>query len=80
MWTLQMKSEKSPKKLQNIQIGVFVAQICRIAQICKVAPPVLEWVADYMLHCPLIKINVYDVNETREGHSFPGFVCIWSTV
>lgn len=74
MWTLQMKSEKSPKKLQNIQIGVFVAQIC------KVAPPVLEWVADYMLHCPLIKINVYDVNETREGHSFPGFVCIWSTV
>lgn len=75
-----MKSEKSPKKLQNIQIGVFVAQICRIAQICKVAQPVLEWVADYMLHCPLIKINVYDVNETREGHSFPGFVCIWSTV
>lgn len=68
-----MKSEKSPKKLQNIQIGVFVAQICRI-------PPVLEWIADYMLHCPLIKINVYDVNETREGHSFPGFVCIWSTV
>ena len=69
-----MRSEKSPKKLQNIQIDVSVAQICHFAQICSVVPSELEWAVDYMLHCPLHKINVDDLNETRPGHSFRGFV------
>jgi len=42
---------KIPQKLQNIQIEFFVAQICSVAQIRRVAQPVLEWVVNYMLDC-----------------------------